>query len=231
MSEPRVDLYLGGDLAPWVLQRVHPEQIATVITPDPAVHEQAKARGFTARHDSPQHTGIIALSVHFPKILPASVLKQYRAAYNLHPGFLPWGRGYYPAFWALLDGTPAGATLHLMTERLDAGPIVEQIRVHYTDADTGGSLHRRIREAEMQLFDQYWPKIAAGDVLPARPQQGAGSYHARAEFFAMKRPENWQKLEAEQLVRRIRCLTFPGYTGLELPLGERVMQVSMQEVN
>jgi len=229
-----MDLYLGGDLGRWVLEQAEPAQIDTVITADVDLAAFARSRGYTVCADAPAAKNLpattSALSVHYPKILTTQMLGQYHAAYNLHPGYLPWGRGYYPAFWALLEGTPAGATLHQMTEWLDGGPLVDQIQVPYTESDTGGSLLSRVREAEKILFKRYWPKLCAGEPLSLRPQQGAGSYHSRAEFFEMKRPQNWRRLDGETLMKRIRCLTFPGYTGLELPIGDRLVHLSLQDV-
>ena len=234
MTHFRTDLYLGGDLGSWVLQQIHPTAIGTVVTPDSDLAALARSRDLRVSVDPPlvhEFDGVtMALSVHYPKILPSQVLGRYRAAYNLHPGYLPWGRGYYPAFWALLEGTPAGATLHQMTERLDAGPIVDQIQVAYSENDTGGSLLQRVREAERSLFKHYWPKFTMGEPLPTNPQTGDGSYHSRAAFYAMKRPRDWHTLNAETLVKRIRCLTVPGYTGMELPLGDRIVHFTLQDV-
>jgi methionyl-tRNA formyltransferase len=235
MNPSRIDLYLGGDLGSWVLDRVDAASIGTVVTTEGALATIAKDRGMTVSAEAPAleegKTRVVALSVHYPKILPAEVLGRYEVAYNLHPGYLPWGRGFYPVFWAMHDGTPAGATLHQMTERLDGGPIVEQIDVAYSDADTGGSLHQRVREAEKELFQRYWPKLCAGETLSTRRQEAGGSYHPRGAFFEMKRPANWMRLDGEALVKRIRCLTFPGYTGLELPVSGRLVHLTLQDVN
>ena len=233
MSRIAVDLYLGGDLGAWVLDRVEPGQIRTVVTAESDLAHLAQARGHDTCTGAPPvdaTSSAIAFSVHYPTILTAATLSQYAAAYNLHPGYLPWGRGYYPAFWALLEGTPAGATLHQMTERLDGGPIVEQIEVPYSESDTGASLLNRVRIAEKELFATYWPKVCAGETLRLRPQQGVGSYHSRAAFFEVKRPQNWKQMDSETLIRRVRCLTFPGYTGMEIAVGDRLVHLALQDV-
>jgi methionyl-tRNA formyltransferase len=59
-------------------------------------------------------------------IVPQSVLDQLGyGAYNFHPG-PPQYPGWAPAHFALYDqATEFGATLHVMVQRVDAGPIVD----------------------------------------------------------------------------------------------------------
>lgn len=47
-------------------------------------------------------------------------------AYNVHMGLSPFYRGSGCNFWALFDGKPdfVGATIHLLTEGLDSGPML-----------------------------------------------------------------------------------------------------------
>jgi methionyl-tRNA formyltransferase len=155
------------------------------------------------------------VSVHDQRIIRPDVLDRYDAVYNLHPGLLPWGRGYYPVFWALWEGTPAGATLHEVVAALDAGPIIDQVEVDVRPDDTGGSLHARVQAAERALFERWWPRIVAGEALPGRPQDsGGGSAHALAEFLELKR-SGWRALDERELERLERCLRFPGHGGVE----------------
>lgn len=43
---------------------------------------------------------------------------------NIHPGLLPDFRGVDPVLWALASGGRLGATVHLMSEGIDEGPIL-----------------------------------------------------------------------------------------------------------
>jgi methionyl-tRNA formyltransferase len=212
MSE--VDLLVGGTLGAWAVAAVAAADIAHVVTSDVELARLAAQRGFDVVGSFDGAGAPRALSVHYQRIIAHDVLDGYEAVYNLHPGYLPWGRGFYPVFWALWEGTPAGATLHHVVAELDAGPIVDQVEVEVRADDTGGSLHERVQAAERQLFARWWPQIAAGEPLPSRPQGAPRSEHTRAEFFALKRT-GWRSLAAEEVERLERCLEFPGYTGLE----------------
>ncbi len=58
-------------------------------------------------------------------IVPPALLDALGSpAYNIHPG-PPTYPGRFPSCFAIYDGAPRfGATAHVMTERVDAGPIV-----------------------------------------------------------------------------------------------------------
>ncbi|HWQ14790.1 MAG TPA: formyltransferase family protein [Roseiflexaceae bacterium] len=234
-SRRGLDLYLGSDLGGWALDHLPLAAVRQVITLDEALAAQAAAAGLVVHLGDANalvlDTSPVALSVHYPKILRPPLLGRYQRAYNIHPGYLPWGRGYYPVFWALWEGTPAGATLHEMAPAVDAGPIVAQIQVTYSERDTGGSLFARVRAAEQRLLSEYWPRICAGEPLPSAPQPAGGTTHLRREFFELKRAVSLPGMTAEHLVRLARCLTFPGHTGLELVLGGQRWELRLEPLH
>jgi methionyl-tRNA formyltransferase len=228
----KVDLYLGADLGLWVLQQVSAESIEHVFTMDEQIAEVARSRDVkvwlmdaNSVNFAPAKVGF---SIHYPRILKPVLISRYSKIYNLHPGYLPWGRGYYPIFWALWENTPAGATLHEITAGVDEGPIVAQTPIDYHSDDTGGSLFQRVRECEKALFFKYWPLIIDGKDIPAFPQPKGGTYHSRKEFVELKRRAKWESMSGRDLVDLVRCLTFPGYTGLEVTLGQRKFEVHLE---
>ncbi len=63
----------------------------------------------------------------FMKLLPASFVDQWRdQIVNLHPSLLPAYPGLHSFEKAWADGAPLGATLHIVTPELDAGPVLRQ---------------------------------------------------------------------------------------------------------
>jgi Formyl transferase len=214
VSGAAADLLVGGTLGPWALARVRPVDVNQVVTQEPSLARIARSRGFSVCEGRDWRPSARGLSVHYQQIIPTAVLERYDGLWNLHPGFLPWGRGFYPAFWALWEGSRAGATLHEITPQLDAGPIVEQLEVAVLPDDTGGSLHARVQAAEHELFDRWWPRIVACETLASIAQPAGGSFHSLAEFTALKR-DGWRALSTDSRAKLERCLDFPGYSGIE----------------
>ncbi len=213
MSGGGLDLLAGGTLGAWAIRNASPALVRQVVCLDDALIAVAAERGHEVfacdPHDPAFRPSPAALSVHFPLILRPELIDGYGGSiWNLHPGMLPYGRGMYPVFWALWEGTPAGATLHELSARLDGGPIVEQREVAVLSSDSGGRLHERVQGAERDLFLRWMPRLAAGARPVARPQPRGGTYHSRAEFEFMRDEGRYEVPRADR-ERLRRCLTFP----------------------
>lgn len=228
-----VDLLLGSEIGLWALEQVERRDVGMVVTIDEEIDRAAGRLGFRHRladlNSCPEFAkSSRALSIHYPRILSESVLGRYEEIFNLHPGYLPWGRGFYPVFWALWERTPAGATLHKMTTQVDKGPIVAQINVPYTEADTGGTLHARVDEAEKELFLRYWTALTHSEALPTFPQTSGGTYHARRQFFELTDSGRWLGLSATELLRLLRAASHPAYGGLNCVLDGTTFSLTLQ---
>lgn len=149
------------------------------------------------------------LSVHFPLILPESVLAIARVgALNLHPSYLPYNRGWHTPSWSILEGTPNGCTLHWMSGDLDAGDIALQREVPPRLSDTAHTLYLRTLEAELDLLAEAVPLLRGGN-LPRKPQPSGGSFHVRSDLFdtSIRRLERAEHLNVGELLDRLRALT------------------------
>jgi phosphoribosylglycinamide formyltransferase-1 len=90
----------------------------------------------------------------FMRLLGPAFLDEFpNAVLNIHPSLLPAFPGVDAQRQAFEHGVKvAGATVHLVTPELDAGPIVAQQAVPVLDDDTLATLSARILEAEHQLY-------------------------------------------------------------------------------
>jgi methionyl-tRNA formyltransferase len=68
----------------------------------------------------------VLVNVGTPRILKTHLLDATRiGVLNVHPGLLPKYRGCSAVEWALYLGDDIGNTAHVMSDRIDAGPILE----------------------------------------------------------------------------------------------------------
>jgi phosphoribosylglycinamide formyltransferase 1 len=91
----------------------------------------------------------------FNRILSADLVRAYEGRIlNVHPSLLPsFGGGLHAARDALEWGAKvSGATVHLVTEEVDVGPIVLQEAVPVLSGDDEAALHARIQEVEHRLY-------------------------------------------------------------------------------
>jgi len=100
----------------------------------------------------------------FMRILTAEFVTHYhRRLINIHPSLLPKYKGLDTHRRALDAGdTVAGATVHWVTEALDAGDIIQQIEVPIVADDSEESLKARVLEAEHTLYPSVIRDLSLG---------------------------------------------------------------------
>jgi phosphoribosylglycinamide formyltransferase-1 len=105
----------------------------------------------------------------FDRILDASIVRAFpQQIINIHPSLLPafaGGMAPRPQAEALAYGVKiSGCTVHLVTEEIDAGPILAQATVPVLEDDTVEALSARILEQEHNLLPQAVGLMLAGRV-------------------------------------------------------------------
>lgn len=104
----------------------------------------------------------------FMRILTPFFVKRFEGRMlNIHPSLLPKYPGLDTHQRALDAGdTEAGATVHLVTAELDAGPMLGQARVPVLPTDRADDLAARVLAQEHLLYPQVLRRFAAGDQTP-----------------------------------------------------------------
>lgn len=90
---------------------------------------------------------------------------------NTHPALLPSFPGAHGVRDALAYGVKVtGFTLHLATEVVDHGPILEQAAIRVEDDDTEESLQERIKVLEREIYPRVLKELLSGQrELPPLP--------------------------------------------------------------
>ena len=122
---------------------VNPRDYASRDLFDAAIVDALRVRG----------VGLVCLA-GFMRLVGPRLLEAYpEAILNIHPSLLPSFRGLDAQRQALEHGVQVtGATVHLVTADLDAGPIVLQSSVPVLDGDTVESLAARILAEEHRIY-------------------------------------------------------------------------------
>ncbi len=100
----------------------------------------------------------------YMRILPADFVHEYtHRIVNIHPSLLPSFPGLRPHEQAIAHGVKvSGATVHLVDDGVDSGPIILQRPVAVHDNDTPEDLAERILAVEHQIYPEAIALMAGG---------------------------------------------------------------------
>ncbi|WP_259073077.1 formyltransferase family protein [Salinibacter ruber] len=152
----------------------------------------------------------IGVSILFDYILKPPFLRLFEEeVINLHPAYLPYNRGQYPNVWSIVEGTPAGTTLHYIDPEIDTGDIIARKGVDVEPVDTGESLYKKLERASLELFKNTWPAISSGRVSRVEQRKEEGTYHRSDDVEQIDEIDLDESYKARDLINILRARTFP----------------------
>ena len=102
----------------------------------------------------------LALSIHYKYIIKQNQLDCFRfGAVNIHPSYLPYGRGSDPIIWSIVNGWPLGFSIHWIDEGIDTGNVLFQVEVVKNKMETGEELYNRMVRYYKYAFPIFWDEF------------------------------------------------------------------------
>jgi phosphoribosylglycinamide formyltransferase-1 len=134
------------------LQRAKERGIPAECIPSRGLEREEYDRQVVARLQQAQ-VDVVCLAGYM-RLLSAYFVEQFpNRILNIHPSLLPSFPGLEAQKQALEHGVKfSGCTVHLVDERLDAGPILVQAIVPVLDDDTEETLSERILQEEHRVY-------------------------------------------------------------------------------
>jgi methionyl-tRNA formyltransferase len=169
---------------------------------------------------------LLLLSVHCNQIFPESLVERSYCV-NLHPGFNPFNRGWYPHVFSMINGLKAGATLHRMDKYLDHGPIIDQIEVEIQQFETSAEVYERILEAEKVLLRRNLQDLVSG-AGRSRDPSTAGNLNSRKDFARLCKLDLEHVGTLRQHLDLLRALTHGDLFNAWFEVNERRFQVGVR---
>lgn len=151
----------------------------------------------------------VVISGHCKQLFPAQLVNGTRCI-NIHPGLNPHNRGWFPQVFSILNGKPLGATIHVIDEELDHGPILAQQEVPLFSWDTSLSAYQRVQEAEKKLIEDYLVDILFNRCGSSRA--GAGNVNLKRDFNTLCELDLEEVLTMKEAIDRLRALSHPPYS-------------------
>ena len=109
-----------------------------------------------------QGVRLVVLAGYMHLLTPAFLERFPGAVINVHPSLLPEFPGAHAVEEQLAAGVAeSGATVHLVDEGVDSGPVLRQERVPVLAGDTAETLHERIKSVEHRLLPEVVRELCA----------------------------------------------------------------------
>lgn len=126
------------------------------------------------------------------------------ACINVHPSLLPKYRGPNPYIETIKAGeTETGVTFHLMSEQLDAGPILMQEKLPITNLDTGETLRLKCTIKARGMLKEVLAGLSEGATMPIAQDESKATYYPRVTI--QDAVIDWQK-PSQDIYNQIRSL-------------------------
>ena len=130
---------------------------AVFVDPGPDANRLGRSAQKEICEHLKRHCVDVVVLAGFMRLLKEPVLSDFKdRIVNVHPSLLPKFKGRDAPQQAIDEGEiETGCTVHLVTEEVDGGRILEQATVPIHISDTTEKLHGRIKEQEHRLL----PKV------------------------------------------------------------------------
>ncbi len=151
----------------------------------------------------------LIFSLHCKQLFPAELIKKIKCI-NVHPGFNPYNRGWFPQVFSIVNGMKAGATIHEIDEQLDHGAIIAQREVPIESYDTSMSVYEKIQTAEVELLKENLENILSNNYSTFLPKE-EGKVNLKKDFNALCKIDLNKRVTMKWALDYLRALTHGDY--------------------
>lgn len=125
----------------------------------------------------------LVFSLHCTQLFHKRLLNSVKCI-NIHPGYNPVNRGWYPQIFAIIYNLPTGATIHEISPEIDKGPIIDRKKVPIFSYDTSLTVYNRICDVEIELLRSNLIPILENRYKTLQPES-EGSLFLKKDFRSL----------------------------------------------
>jgi methionyl-tRNA formyltransferase len=146
----------------------------------------------------------LVVSIHCTQMFPPRLVEGVRCI-NVHPGLNPHNRGWFPQVFSLINGLPAGVTIHEIDNELDHGPIIVQQAYEVKPWDTSGSVYAELMRIEREMVLKHFGWIRETPRMTSQPPEG--NLNFKKDFEALRVLDLKEQTTLGGAINRLRALT------------------------
>jgi len=152
----------------------------------------------------------LVLSLHCKQIFPKKLIENVRCI-NIHPGFNPYNRGWFPQVFSIINSLPVGVTIHEIDEQLDHGAIIAQSQIEINSWETSKCVYDKVLDLEIELLERHLINIITGDYKTKLPNE-EGNVNYKSEFNSLCKLNLEEKVTMRESINLLRALTHGDYS-------------------
>lgn len=168
----------------------------------------------------------LVLSLHCKQIFPACIVKN-TTCINFHPGLNPYNRGWYPQIFSIINKQPLGATIHIMDELVDHGPIIAQEEIRIRSYETSLDAYNRVLISEKELIEKNLKSIINGKYYAKTPNS-EGNLNSIQDFKSLCYLDLDNVGTLREHIDMLRALTHGDYKNAFYQENERKIYVQIK---
>jgi methionyl-tRNA formyltransferase len=165
--------------------------------------DQSVIDGIIATYD-------LVFSIHCKQIFPADLVTKVKCI-NVHPGYNPINRGWYPQVFAIINDYQIGATIHEIDNELDNGHIIARAFVDKQVYDTSESLYNKVIAKEIELLEEHLPSILENNYNAFAPESESNLY-LKKDFNQLLHLDLNEVTTVGKVIDKLRALTHGSYS-------------------
>ncbi len=147
----------------------------------------------------------LIFSIHCKQLFPSQLVNSVKCI-NLHPGYNPYNRGWYPQIFAIINDTIFGATIHEIDEQLDHGKIIDRIEVRIESWETSYDLYEKVLDAEIELLERNLLSILENSYIAFNPEF-TGDVYLKKDFNKLCQLNLDEVQTTRDFLNKIRALS------------------------
>ncbi|WP_299626092.1 dTDP-4-amino-4,6-dideoxyglucose formyltransferase [uncultured Tenacibaculum sp.] len=151
----------------------------------------------------------LIISLHCKQLFPVKLISNIKCI-NVHPGYNPINRGWFPQVFAIVNNIDIGATIHEIDEKLDNGNIISRSKVEKYCYDTSSSLYERVINEELRLLKESINSIVNNNYKAFKPE-GSGNLYLKRDFQELCKLNLDEKCTMGEAINKLRALTHGDY--------------------
>lgn len=148
-------------------------------------------------------------SLHCKQIFPPELVENHRCI-NVHPGYNPYNRGWFPQVFSIINKLPIGVTIHEIDNDLDHGPIIYQEKLEILSYETSLDIYRRIQQLEIDLLKEHLEDIINHNYITHK-MEPEGNINYKSDFNKLCEIDLKREGTFGEFIDLLRATTFAKY--------------------